>query len=156
MYFRFAVLIVLLSVMSVAGFAQANVPAKPLTPFEQTLMAAEKSYIEAAKKGGADFFKATLTDDFSFVGSDGELNERQDMIDELGGGGTDILPYDMKVVSISDSAAIVTYDAIVRVPPSEDQGPPPRYQHLSTIWVKQGGAWKMKFHQKSVAHWGDW
>jgi hypothetical protein len=38
----------------------------------------------------------------------------------------------------------------------EDQGPPPRYQHFSTTWVKQGDVWKMKFQQMTVAHFGDW
>jgi hypothetical protein len=62
----------------------------------------------------------------------------------------------MKVVSAGDTVAIVTYDAVVRVPPAEDQGPPPRYQHFSTTWVKQGDTWKMKFQQMTPSHWGDW
>ena len=138
------------------GFGQAAAPPKPLTPLEQTLMAAEKSFIDAAKKGDAAFFKRTLTDDFSYVGSDGQLKLRQDMIDDLADGGQDLLTYDMKVVTVGDDAGIVTYDVVVRVLPEEDQGPPPRYQHFSTVWVKQGDAWKMKFQQKSVSHWGDW
>ena len=31
-----------------------------------------------------------------------------------------------------------------------------RYQHFSTVWVKQGDAWKMKFQQMTASHWGDW
>lgn len=147
----------LLLTLAVGVSAQnASAPAKPLSPTEQTLIAAEKSYIEAAKKGDVAFFKRTLTDDFAFVGSDGQLNDRQDMIDQYADGGTNLQPYDMKVVIAGDGAAIVTYDVIVRVPPVEDQGPPPRYQHYSTVWVKQGEVWKMKFQQASVSHWGDW
>jgi hypothetical protein len=141
--------------LSIAATGQAP-PEKPLTPLEQTLMAAEKSYVDAAKKGDAAFFKRTLTSDFSFVSFDGELADRQDMIDQLGNGGVDLLPYDMKVVSVSEDVAIVTYNVVLRVPAVEDQGPPPRYQHFSTVWVKQGDAWKMKFQQMSVSHWGDW
>jgi hypothetical protein len=139
-----------------AAFAQANAPSKPLTPLEQTLISAEKNFIDAAKKGDAAFLKRTLTDDFSFVGFDGQLADRQDMIDSLADGGVDLLAYDTKVISVSDGVAIVTYDVVLRVPAAEDQGPPPRYQHFSTIWVKQGDAWKMKFQQQSVSHWGDW
>ena len=139
---------------SLAG--QANVPAKPLTPFEQTLMDAEKAFIEAEKSGDVAFLKRTLADDFSYVGTDGQLAERQGMIDELADGKQNLLPYDMKVLMLGDNAGVVTYDVVVRVPPSEDQGPPPRYQHFSTVWVKRGDAWKMKFHQKSISHWGDW
>jgi hypothetical protein len=52
--------------------------------------------------------------------------------------------------------AVVTYDAVVREAPQEDQGAPPRYQHFSSVWVKQGGQWKLKFHQATAAHYGDW
>jgi hypothetical protein len=62
----------------------------------------------------------------------------------------------MRVVSAGEGVAIVTYNVVLRVPPSEDQGPPPRYQHFTTVWVKQGDVWKMKFQQMTAAHWGDW
>jgi Domain of unknown function (DUF4440) len=141
----------------VSAVAQAANPlAKPTTAFEQSLMTAEKSFIDAGKKGDTAFLDRTLTDDFSYVGSDGQLADRSDMIDYISGGGQNLLPYDMKVIPVSDSVGIVTYDVVVRVPPTEDQGPPPRYQHFSTVWVKQGDVWKMRFQQKSVSHWGDW
>ncbi len=149
----------ILFVVAICSFSfarQAGAPAKVPTAFEQTLMTAEKGFIEAAKKGDLDYFKRTMTDDFSFVGFDGQLYERQDVIDQMSGGGFDILAYDMKVVPIGDSAAIVTYDVVLRVPAAEDQGPPPRYQHFSTTWVKQGDVWKMKFQQMTASHWGDW
>jgi hypothetical protein len=141
---------------TVAGAGQANVPAKPPSALEQTLMSAENSFVEAAKKGDVAFFKRTLTDDFSFVAIDGQLSERQDMIDQFAEGGQNLQPYEMKVVMAGENVGIVTYDAVVRVPPAEDQGPPPRYQHFSTVWVKQGEAWKMKFQQTTASHWGDW
>jgi hypothetical protein len=141
------------TVFAKAGQAKAD---KVLSEFEQTLMTAEKGLIDAAKKGDVSFFKRTLTDDFSFVSYDGQLYNRQEMIDQYGQAGTDILPYEMKVVSAGEGVAIVTYNVVLRVPPSEDQGPPPRYQHFTTVWVKQGDIWKMKFHQMTAAHWGDW
>jgi hypothetical protein len=154
--YRSAVLVVLLCATTFAAFSQTPAPAKPLTPLEQTLMDAEKQFVAAAKKGDPDYLKRTLTPDFSFVSFDGELADRQDMIDQLGEGGVDLLPYDMKVVPVSDDVAIVTYNVVFRVPPTEDQGPPPRYQHFSTVWVKQSGDWKMKFQQMTVSHFGDW
>jgi hypothetical protein len=143
-------------VFPVAVVAQANAPAKAPSPLEQTLMSAEKSFVEAAKKGDIAFFKRTLTDDFSFVAFDGQLYERQDMLDQFGEGGLNLQPYDMKAMQAGDGVGIVTYDVVVRVPPAQDQGPPPRYQHFSTVWVKQGDAWKMKFQQMTASHWGDW
>jgi hypothetical protein len=152
---RLAVCILFLFGTVIPGFAQ-TAPPKPPSALEQTLMSAEKDFIAAAKKGDPAFFKRTLTDDFSFVGFDGQLYDRQDVIDQLSDGGFDILAYNMKVVSVADDVAIVTYDVVLRVPPAEDEGPPPRYQHFSTVWVKQGDAWKMKFQQMTVSHWGDW
>jgi hypothetical protein len=139
------------------GVGQTPTPAKPLSPLEQTLIASEKSLIEAKKKDDGAFFKRTLSADFSLVGVDGKLLERQEAVDDLGDADlVELTPYDMKVVAVGDDAAIVTYDAIVRKKPEEDQGPPPRYQHFSSVWVKQEGAWKLKFHQATAAHWGDW
>ena len=146
----------------VPGVSQTAATAKVLSPLEQTLIASEKSLIEAKKKNDGAFFKRTLSEDFTLVGVDGELHERQEAVDELGDSGLlELTPYDIKVVAVSENAAIVTaaiitYDAIVRKAPEEDQGPPPRYQHFSSVWVKQGDAWKLKFHQATAAHWGDW
>ena len=142
--------------ISSAALGQGKTSEKPPTAVEQSAMDAEKSFIVAAKKGDAAFFKRTLTDDFSFVSFDGQLYERQDMIDQYGDPGTDILPYEMKVITPGDGVAIVTYNVVLRVPPVEDQGAPPRYQHFSTVWVKQGDMWKMKFQQMTANHWGDW
>jgi hypothetical protein len=142
---------------SVGPIAAQAPAAKALSPLEQTLVASEKSLIEAKKKDDGAFFKRTLTEDFTLVGVDGELQERQDAVDELGDSGLlELTAYDIKVVAVGENAAIVTYDAVVRKAPEEDQGPPPRYQHFSSVWVKQGDAWKLKFHQATAAHWGDW
>jgi hypothetical protein len=141
----------------VPGFSQTAATAKAFSPLEQTLIANEKSLIEAKKKDDAAFFKRTLSEDFALVGVDGELHQRQDALDELGDSGLlELTPYDIKVVSVGENAAIITYDAVVRKAPEEDQGPPPRYQHFSSVWVKQGDVWKLKFHQSTAAHWGDW
>src|ERR1700756_4058801 len=125
--------VMLLLLCSANGFAKAGQvkPDKAPSEFEQALMSAEKGFIDAAKKGDVSFFKRTLTDDFSFVSFDGQLYQRQDMLDQYGKPGTDVLPYEMKVITTGDSVGIVTYNVVYRVPPSEDEGPPPRYQHFS-------------------------
>ena len=137
--------------------AQAPAAEKTLRPLERGLIASEKSLIDAKKKDDDAFFKQKVGDDFALVGVDGELHERQDAIDELGDSDlVELTPYNIKVVMVGEGAAVVTYDAIVREAPQEDQGPPPRYQHFSSVWVKQGDVWKLKFHQATATHWGDW
>jgi hypothetical protein len=153
---RLVVFILLGYAFSLAGFGQTSVPTKAFSPLQQTMNAAERSFIAAAKKGDAEYFKRTLADDYSLVGIDGQLHNRQEVLGELSFGGVDLTPYNLTVVELGEGAAIVTYDVIMRVPPSEDQGPPPRYQHWSSAWVKQGDAWKLKFQQTTPTHWGDW
>ncbi len=142
--------------LSLAAPGQTAAPPRSLTPTEQALIAAEKNFIAAARKGDAEYFRRTLTDDYSQVGVDGQLHDREEVLGELGSGGVELTPYDMKVVEVGEGAAIVTYDLIMHIPPEEDQGPPPRYQHWSTTWVKQGNQWKIKFQQTTPTHWGDW
>jgi len=142
---------------AIAGCAQDSANAQSLSPFAQSLIDSEKSLIGAKKKDDAAFFERTLTPSFSLVGVDGKLHQGQEAVDELGDSDlVELTPYDMKVVAVGEGAAIVTYDAVVRRSPQEDEGPPPRYQHFSSVWVKQGAAWKLSFHQATAAHWGDW
>ena len=58
-------------------------------------------------------------------------------------------PYDAQVVPINESAAIVTYDCIVRMTLGDE--PVPRYQHITDVWVKQGDEWRLKFQQATAA-----
>lgn len=142
---------------TICGTAQDPTPAKPLSPMEQSLIASEKTLIEAKKTDDSAFLKRTVSEDFTLVGVDGMLHAGPEAADELGDSDlVELTPYQLKVVSAGEGAAIVTYDAIVRKAPEKDQGPPPRYQHFSSVWVKQGDAWKLKFHQATAAHWGDW
>ncbi|HEY6770031.1 MAG TPA: nuclear transport factor 2 family protein [Candidatus Sulfotelmatobacter sp.] len=151
-FFTCAAMLVLLVVCAVP--AQT---ATTLTPHQQALFANEKNLIEAKKKDDAAFFKRTLAENFTLVGIDGKLLEHQEALDELGDSGlVELTPYDVRIIEPGDNVVIVSYDAILRKAPEEDQGPPPRYQHFSSIWVKQGGQWKLQFHQTTAQHWGDW
>lgn len=137
--------------------AQTPAAVKVPSALDQSAIANEKNLIEAKKKDDTLFFKRTLSQNFSLVGVDGTLLEGQEAAENLGDSDlVELTPYDMKVVTLADDAVVVTYDAIVREKPEEDQGPPPRYQHFSSVWVKQGDVWKLKFHQATAAHWGDW
>ena len=145
------------TVAKMQSAAQTPAAIKVPSVLDQNAIANEKNLIEAKKKDDAAFFKRTLSPNFSLVGVDGTLLEGQEAAENLGDSDLlELTPYDMKVVALADDAVVVTYDAIVREKPEEDQGPPPRYQHFSSVWVKQGGVWKLTFHQATAAHWGDW
>ena len=152
-----AAIVLLCCALSIAAAQSSPATPKTPSPLEQSLISSEKNLINAKKKDDVAFFKRILADNFSVVGIDGTLMQGQEAGDGLGDSDlVELAPYDMKVVVAGDDVAIVTYDAIVREAPQEDQGPPPRYQHFSSVWVKQSGEWKLQFHQATAAHWGDW
>src|ERR1700680_277761 len=111
--------------------AQAGTATTSLSPLEQAMIANEKAFIVATTKRDEDYFKRTLTTDYSLVGYDGQLHDREEIESDLSSGGVDLMPYNMKVLEISESTAIVTYDVVLAVPAAEGQGPPARYQQWS-------------------------
>jgi len=139
------------------GAARTQTNSEAPAALEQTAIRNEKDLIAAKKKDDASYFKRVLSHDFSMVGVDGMLLQGEEAAGNLGDSGLlELTPYDIAVVPLGDNGAIVTYDAVVREAPEEDQGPPPHYQHFTSGWLKQDGQWKLKFHQATAAHWGDW
>ena len=145
------------STVSILAAQNSPAPTKTLAPAEQVIFDNEKSLIAAKMKDDAAYFKRTVSEDFMLIGVDGQLLEGQDGVDQLGDTDiTGINPYNVKVRTIDENSAVITYDSVVQMAHQEDQGPQPRYQHFSSVWVKQGDVWKLKFHQTTPTHWGDW
>jgi hypothetical protein len=139
--------------LSVVGFAQASGnSSKPLGPLEQTLIANTKAIPEAQKSKNVDFLKRTLTDDFLFVGSEGRLHDKEEIVESARDGELkDYYTYNLRVVPVDDEAAVVTYDCIIHMPEGDAPGLAPRYQHISDLWVKQDDQWRLKFQQATAA-----
>ena len=115
------------------------------------LIAKEKSLPEAQKRKDTEYFKSIVTDDFLEVGPDAKVYSRDEMLEALNAVTLqDFSMYDAQVLPLTDSAAVVTYNVILRMNVGAD--PAPRYQHLSSVWVKQGADWKLKFQQATAAH----
>src|SRR5207245_1169464 len=115
---------------------------KNLTPLEQTLIANTKAVPAAWKKKDAEFFKTTLTDDFLEVAIDGKVYAKNDVLEGVHMADVqEYSPYDVHVLPINDSAAIVTYDCIVRMRLGEDQVH--RYKNITDICVKHGEKWSL-------------
>jgi hypothetical protein len=138
---------------SVITFAQGSgTSSKPLSPLEQTLIANTKSVPEAQKSKNVDFLKRTLTDDFVFVGSEGRLHDKEEVVESARDGELkDYYTYNLRVLPVDDDAAIVTYDCVVHMPEGDAPGMAPRYQHISDLWVKQDDQWRLKFQQATAA-----
>jgi hypothetical protein len=139
--------------LSVVGFAQGpHNASKPVSPFEQTLIANTKAVPEAQKSKNVEFLKRTLTDDFLFVGSEGRLHDKAEIVESARDGELkDFYTYNLRVLPVDDEAAVVTYDCIIHMPEGDAPGMAPRYQHFSDLWVKQDDQWRLKFQQATAA-----
>jgi hypothetical protein len=130
--------------------AHPFVDSRTLSPLEQQLISFEKAIPEAQKRHDIDFYKRTLTDDFVAVGTDAKLHAKEEILEDLRS--TDLVeyrPYDIQVVQLNDGAAVVTYDVIIQMSRYDEDIP--RYQHISSVWVKIGDQWKLKFQQATGA-----
>jgi hypothetical protein len=130
--------------------AHPSVDSKSLSPLEQQLISFEKAIPEAQKKHDIDFYKRTLTDDFVAVGTDAKLHAKDEILEDLGSADlVEYRPYGIQVVQLNDGAAVITYDVIIEMSRYDEDIP--RYQHISSIWVKMGDQWKLKFQQATAA-----
>jgi hypothetical protein len=139
-------LLILTVVVITFGLLTAQTPTVP----DSQLTAVEKSLPEAIQKKDSDFFKRTLADDYMEVGIDGHVYDKHDLLLGLSGVQlTDYYLYNFRVLHLDENAVVVTYDAVLRMTWEGERVP--RYQHLSSVWVKQGGEWKLKFRQATPA-----
>jgi len=114
------------------------------------LTSLEKALPEAQKKHDRDFYNHTLTDDFISIGTEGKTHPKSEIMGDFPS--TQLAEYriyNLQVVPLNDNAAVLTYDVIVRMVHYDDETP--RYQHVSSVWVKQGDQWKLKFQQATAA-----
>jgi hypothetical protein len=99
-----------------------------------------------------DFLKRTLTDDFVFVGSEGKLHDKEEILGSAREGELqDYYTYNLRVLPVNDEVAVVTYDCIIHMPEGDAPGMAPRYQHISDLWVKQKVQWRLRFQQATAA-----
>jgi hypothetical protein len=122
------------------------VDAPQASPLADEVMSLEKSLTDAQKRRDRNFYNSTLADDFISVGTDGKVHTKPEILGDLPS--TELAEYrtyNVQVLSLNDNAAVVTYDVIVRMVHYDDETP--RYQHVSSIWVRQDSQWKLKFQQ---------
>jgi hypothetical protein len=160
---RFGSCIVLLAIASTLGFSQQNGPtsqgqatgqaAPTASPQQQEYVELAKRFEAAKKSKDMDYFRRTLTDDFTEIGSNGGTSSKADFLEDQepfkkpeAVSKSNERMYDFRVLPLNDGAVVVSYNKI-------EPGDTPRYTHLSTIWVKQDGDWKLKFLQVTPNLW---
>jgi|SRR5215470_1622527 len=139
-----AITLLLLGLISGSVLAQNN-PPSPLV--DKT-----KAVLQAWKGKDVALLNQSLARDFVSVGSEGKLHDRSEMVDSARGGELqDFQAYNFRVITINDSAVMVTYDCVIKMPEGDAPGMAPRYQRISDLWVNDSGDWKLKFQQATAA-----
>jgi len=114
----------------------------------QVLMAKSNEVQSLRKSKDVNGIKMLLTDDFDYVGGDGRLHHRDELLGDMQDGTLrDFKLYEPQAVQIDSGAALLTYNAILDMREGDDPGMAPRYQKVSDLWVKQGSDWRLKFEQ---------
>ena len=136
---------------STASAPHSRTESRPPSRFEQQLVESVKQLALANLRNDGNYFKRTLTDDFIAVPKNGGTIDRADFLEDVLGADrtqprNEPWLYNIKVVPLSENAALVTYDEIQ---PAEN----PRYRHLSDIWIRQADQWKLKFQQTTPNLW---
>ncbi len=147
---RFTNVAVAVLVLAFAAQAQSlkfygDAPTDPLTA---SLLAKEQALMGAILHQDFAAFSGTLTTDFVFVNYNGHNEPRGEFFGE--GELKEISIYEPQTLALDDGAVIFSYNAIVGQIATDDEQHIPRYQHVTTIWVKQGADWKEKFHQSAA------
>lgn len=119
---------------------------------EQTLIGLQNSLAQAEVHKNAGLIERTVADDFMQVKTNGETAKKADLIDDAGESDvTDVILYNFKLVSVNENCAVLTYDAVIHHAKRSEGSR--RYQHISSVWAKQGNDWKLKFQQLTPNLW---
>jgi hypothetical protein len=144
-------LALLLSVVERAAEANSITPQHSnVSSFEQELINIQKAFQDAQERGDTEYVENAVSDDFMSVETNGNSTGKKEFVRDVHPpehpGPSPIL-YDFNVVKLDEDCAIVTYQAVF--PGSQLE----HYQHLSDIWGKQAGQWKLKFQQGTLNLW---
>jgi hypothetical protein len=125
----------------------AQTAQKQLSPFEQELISNQKQFMQAWQEKNSAYVNQSVSEDFKGIAQNGDSYEKGDLLTASEEGlPKDFRMYEIEVVHLDDSCAVVTYNEIV-------PGSRPRYRHMSDTWVKDGGKWKLKFQQLTPNLW---
>jgi len=133
-----------------AGFQAAQGQLPPQSALQQRLINAEKNLLDAFERSDIANIRNAVSDDFYAIGTNGDNYGRADLLEGLhedrSRAKTKAILYFVQAVPLNDGAVVVTYDAVF-------PGHHPRYQHVSSTWVKEGDQWKLKFQQSTPNLW---
>src|SRR5947199_7108884 len=131
-----------------AALAQGGQGTESSGSLVQILMDKSTEVQSLRKSKDVNGIKLLLTDDFDYVGGDGRLHHRDELLSDMQDGTLrDFKLYEPQAVQINSNAALLTYNAIIDMREGDDPGMAPRYQKVSDLGVKQRSDWRLEFER---------
>jgi hypothetical protein len=135
--------------ISANGQVVGSSPVQRMTP-EGHAGESTRAELEAQKTRDPDAVKNLVTPDFTMVGSDGRVYDKDELIDAAREGRLKSYQiYDVKIEDVGEDVILVSYNLIV-TEAEGDNGLAPRYQRVTDLWMKQGEQLRLKFEQASA------
>ena len=120
---------------------------KPISAFDQQLIDQQKQFLQVTQAKDSAAVNRAIADDFQGIGTNGDFYDKSEVVESAQQGmPKDTRAYDFHVVKLNDDSAVVAYNLIV-------PGEHPRYRHMSDIWARIDGRWKLKFRQITPNLW---
>ena len=118
--------------------------------FEEMLITQEQQAWAEEKNQNADFFREAMTEQFVAAEPDGKRYTKAEVLRLIPT--VKVISFeltDFQVIRAGRDAAVLTYRASVRSPVEDKETI--TNMLATTVWVRRGTAWKMAFHQKTLA-----
>ena len=112
-----------LLLLSTAALAQSRQGTESSGSLVQILMDKSTEVQSLRKSKDVNGIKLLLTDDFDYVGGDGRLHHRDELLSDMQDGTLrDFKLYEPQAVQINSNAALLTYNAIIDMREGDDPG----------------------------------
>ena len=142
--------VLFLAFLTQSAASAQSVPLEDSAALARQLTAKSNQVQSLRKLKNISGIKLQLTDDFEYVGGDGRLHHRDELLDDMQDGTLrDFKLYDPRAIQIDSGTALLTYSVILDMREGDDPGMAPRYQKVSDLWVRQGDEWRLKFEQST-------
>ena len=90
---------------------------------------------------------ALIDDDFAEIGASGRRWDRAAILDLLGSGPAEDVAIELFAAApLGDDVVLVTYRSVASAP-----GLPARSAWRSSVWIRRGDDWRIRFHQGTPA-----
>jgi hypothetical protein len=122
----------------------------PLSEADRTaIRAAELRLLDPAVRGNADTLDVLLADDFEEIGASGRRYTKAEVIAALAAepAALEIDATDLEISELGEDLALAQFRTTSRA----DASAAPREALRTSIWRREGGGWRIRFHQGTPA-----